>query len=271
MLIAQISDPHVTAEEVRADGRPSTAELMRRAVAHLLALPAPPDVVLVTGDCTDHGSAGEFARFRDLLRPLTMPVYTIPGNHDDRERMRAEFGPQGSRPMDEFVQYVVENRPVRLIALDTVVPGHDEGLLCEARLSWLDERLAEAPDRPTLVFMHHPPFATGLDVLDRLGLAGVEEFGAIIARHPQVERIVAGHIHCGLQRRFHGTLAMTCTSTALQIRIDHARADRLSSAMEQPSCLLHAWAPATGLLSYVSPVGDHGPFTEIHDGEKWLG
>ena len=267
MHIVQLSDTHIRPDVA---GTPGTHDSLRAAIAHVLRLPSPPDVVIVSGDLTDHGTAEEYAWFRELLAPLPMPVYVIPGNHDDRGRMLELFSAQGAHAMSGFMQYVVDAGPLRLIALDTVKPGSDAGELCDARLRWLDERLAEAPAKPTLVFMHHPPFTTGLDVLDRLGLTGAEAFGAIIARHPQVERIVAGHIHCALQQRFHGTLAMTCTSTSMQIRVDHANPATLRMTHEGPACLVHTFTPATGLLTHASPIGEHGPYTLLHDGTDWV-
>src|SRR4051794_11070850 len=115
MIIAQLSDPHITAEGPTLP--------LERAVEHLLRLPARPDVVLVTGDCTNTGGAAEYTRLRELLRPLTMPVYLIPGNHDDRTQLLEAFGTQAASPLDGFVQYVVDGWPVRLIALDTNIPG----------------------------------------------------------------------------------------------------------------------------------------------------
>ncbi len=270
MIIAQISDSHITNMGGKADRTYETATHLQRAVAHLTQLPAPPDVVLVTGDCVDGGSVPEYERFRDLLRPLTMPVYVIPGNHDDRVHLREVFGTQGVKPMADFVQYVVDEWPVRLIALDTNVPGHHAGYLCAERLRWLEERLAEAPGRPAVIFLHHPPFSTGLAVLDQMGLEGADALGAIIARHPQVERVVAGHIHCAMQRRFHGTLAITCPSTAHQMFLDLQRPERLAVVMEPPACLLHVWRDTTGLVTHTSLIGEYGPVKEIHDGEKWL-
>lgn len=270
MIIAQISDPHISQVEGKADRKYATAAHLQRAVAHLTHLPAPPDVVLVTGDCVDGGSEPEYARFWDLLRPLTMPVYVIPGNHDDRGRLREVFGTQGAMPMGDFVQYVVDEWPVRLIALDTNVPGHHEGYLCAERLRWLADRLAEAPTRPTLLFLHHPPFATGLQVLDQMGLEGADAFGALVARSPNVERVVAGHIHCAIQRRFAGTLAMTCPSTAQQMYLDLQRVERLAVDTAPPTCLLHVWRETTGLLTHPSLIGEYGPVTTIHDGEQWL-
>jgi 3',5'-cyclic AMP phosphodiesterase CpdA len=168
--------------------------------------------------------------------------------------------------MAGFVQYVVDDWPVRLIALDTNIPGHHAGALCAARLRWLEERLSEATSRPTLIFLHHPPFPTGLPVFDQWGLEGAKAFGAIVARYPNVERVVAGHIHCAMQRRFAGTLAMTCPSTAFQLFLDLQHVERLAVVMEPPACLLHVWCEAVGFVTYTSVIGEYGPVTDIREG-----
>ena len=265
MIIAQISDPHITLADGEAEQRYQTAARLRRAVAHLNGLPAPPDLVLVTGDCVDSGGELEYERFRALLRPLRAPVYVVPGNHDDRGLMLRLFGPQGNQALPGFVQYVVEAQAVRLIALDTHLPGRDEGLLTEEQLAWLEARLAEAPTRPTVIFQHHPPFATGLAALDRMGLQSADRLCAVLARHPNVERVLAGHIHCHAQRRLCGTLAVTCPSTAHQVFVDLRHTERLAVIMEPPACLLHVWRDDIGLLTYASPIGDFGPPVEIND------
>ncbi|RAK66886.1 phosphodiesterase [Hymenobacter edaphi] len=265
MLIAQLSDTHIK------DGHDEPTERLRAAVAHLLRLPAPPAVVIVSGDCTDTGSASEYAAFREALRPLTMPVYAIPGNHDQRPGLRRVMGEQGRQALPELVQYVVDDAgPLRLIGLDTLLPGHDSGLLDVPRLDWLAERLAEAPARPTLIFMHHPPFPTGLYAYEQMGLAGAAAFEALVARHPQVQRVVAGHVHTGITRRFAGTIAQTCPSTLHQLLPDAREKQRLHVVMEPPAVLLHVWDDAAGLLSYTSTIGAHGPVVEVYDGAEWL-
>ena len=160
--------------------------------------------------------------------------------------------------------------PVRLIALDTNIPGKGEGFLCAERLSWLEQRLAEAPERPTLIFMHHPPFPTGLAPFDQIGLTNAEMLGALIARHPQVERIVAGHVHSTMLRRFHGTLAMTCSSTIHQMFPDLHRPERVSVIMEPPACSLHVWREATGMITHTNLIGEYGPLVDLHDGTNWM-
>src|SRR4051812_19499285 len=104
MIIAQISDTHMTLDE-SPDG---VATRVQRAVAHLLELAARPDVVIITGDCTHNGQRAEYTRLQELLRPLPMPVYVVPGNHDNRVYMLELFGSQGAQPLAGFMQYVVD-------------------------------------------------------------------------------------------------------------------------------------------------------------------
>src|SRR5215472_14980502 len=175
MLIAQLSDTHILAAgklyRTRGGFGPiDTGAFLARAVATLNALDPLPDLTVVTGDLTDHGSAEEYAHLRTLLAPLRMPVFLIPGNHDARDPLREAFGATGYLPADGFLQYTIEEYPLRLIALDTLVPGVHSGRLCAERLRWLDEALGAAPERPTLVLMHHPPFQTGIEHMDEYGL-----------------------------------------------------------------------------------------------------
>ena len=261
MIIAQISDTHIKPEGRLAYRRVDTAAHLARAVRHLLAMTPRPDVVLGTGDLVDAGRPDEYQRLRELLAPLTMPVYLIPGNHDDRGALRDAFRDHAYLPRDGFVQYVVDSYPVRLVALDTVVPGKRSGLLCEERLAWLDGRLREAPTRPTLVLMHHPPFRTGIAHMDALGLENADAFGEVIRRHAQVEAITSGHLHRPIQVRWNGTIAMTAPSTAHQVALDLRPDGPSAFALEPPACLLHVWRPGTGLLAHTSYIGVfEGPY-----------
>lgn len=272
MLIAQISDTHIGTPGSRNDRYFRTAEHLERAVAHLNGLTPRPDVVLGTGDLVEQGLPGEYERLRELLEPLAMPAYLIPGNHDDRGNLPRAFDRHRYLPRDGgFIQYVVEDWPVRLVALDTLIPGESGGRLCATRLAWLDARLAEAPAPPTIVLMHHPPFVTGMRKMDEMGLDGTDALAAVIRRHPQVEAIVCGHLHRSIVRRFAGTVACTAPATAHQLALDLGEMPRLATVMEPPACLLHLWlGPAEGLVTHVSLIGDrHPPFT-IFDGREWL-
>ncbi|MCY1072627.1 phosphodiesterase [Nannocystis sp. RBIL2] len=271
MLIAQISDTHVSTPTGAEDSLLRTSEHLARAVAHLNRLDRRPDLVVITGDLVDRGEVGEYERLRELLAPLRMPVFLLPGNHDERDNLRRVFGEHGYLPRDGFLQYTVDDWPVRLVALDTHVPGQAGGRLCGERLAWLEARLAEAPERPTVVAMHHPPFSIGLPVMDAFGLDGSDGLAAVLGRHPQVERVLCGHLHRPIVRRFAGTVACTCPSTAHQLALDLPPATRLAFVMEPPACMLHLWLGSDGgLVTHLSLIaGEHPPLT-VHDGQGWI-
>jgi 3',5'-cyclic-AMP phosphodiesterase len=261
MMIAQISDPHIVLPGALLYGRVDTADFLKRAVAELNRLEPPPDVIVITGDLVDKGESAEYDHLRRLLAPLSMPVFVIPGNHDARVELRAAFGGDGYLPLEGFLQYTVEDYPVRLVALDTLVPGEGGGELCAERLAWLDRTLAAEKRRPTAVLMHHPPFLTGIERMDRAGLRGTDAFAAIIGRHPQVERILCGHLHRAIDRRFAGTVAGTAPSTAHQIRFDIRSGAPLGFVFEPPGYQLHLWRDGVGLVSHTAVFGDWpGPY-----------
>ncbi len=260
MLIAQISDTHIKPDGQIAYRRVDTADFLAKAVAHLNALHPRPDLVLVTGDLVDAGAPVEYARLKALLAPLAMPFYLIVGNHDARDALRAAFTDHHYLPADGFVQYVIEDHPVRLIGLDTLVPGKGHGEMCTSRLDWLEARLAES-DRPTILFMHHPPFECGMAYMDGERLReGADRLAAIVQRHPNIERVLCGHVHRSIQVRWAGTLAATAPSTAHQLTLDLDPAAPLTFKMDPPGALLHAWRPSSGLVSHISFIGDYdGP------------
>ena len=260
MLIAQISDMHIKAPGRLLYKRIDTAGYLERAVAHIQKLEPRPDIVLATGDLVDGGTPEEYDFLRQLLTPLGMPIYLIPGNHDQRDPLRAAFPDHAYLPRDGFLQYAIEGHAVRLLALDTLVPGKPSGALCAERLGWLEARLGERAE-PTILFMHHPPFECGIDAFDRARLnVGAERFADIVKRHPHVERVVCGHVHRPIQMRWAGTMASIAPSTAHQATLDLRSGAKLSMIMEPPGLALHQWRPGSGLVTHVSYIGDYeGP------------
>jgi len=267
MLIAQLSDMHIRPEGQLLFDRIDTAAYLERAVAHVLTLDPRPDVVIMTGDLVEAGKPEEYERLRRLIAPLPMPVYLIPGNHDGRESMRAAFADKGYLPASGFLHYAVEDGPVRLIALDTLVEGKGHGALAEEQLAWLEARLGEQPDRPTMLFMHHPPFECGIETFDRTRLnEGSERLAELVQRHGNVERAVCGHVHRPIQVRWAGTMASIAPSTAHQATLDLHEHSRLTMMMEPPAIALHQWRPGTGLVTHVSYIGEFDgptPFRRI--------
>jgi 3',5'-cyclic AMP phosphodiesterase CpdA len=261
MLFCQITDIHLKAGRKPAYGIVDTATMLERCVDSVMQLKQRPDVVLLTGDLVDYGRDDEYALLATLLKPLTMPMYLIPGNHDEREALRRAF-PEHTylRQWAPFVQYAIDDYPVRVVALDTLIPGQGGGRLCDERLQWLDNTLAEKPDTPTLVVMHHPPFRTGLGHMDRLGLDGADALEAVIFRHPQVERLACGHLHRSIQARYGGSIASTCPSPAHQIALDLSMDGPDNYVLEPPGYQLHLW-DGRRLVTHTAVIGNFpGPY-----------
>ncbi|MDE2362000.1 MAG: phosphodiesterase [Hyphomicrobiales bacterium] len=263
MLIAQITDLHLRPRGKAAYRVSETNMLAERAFAALAALRPAPDVVLITGDLTDCGLPEEYEILRGLVKRLPMPVFAVPGNHDRRDAMHKalpEMAPMHAR--DEFIQFVVDDFPIRLIGLDTVTPGKSSGALCSRRLRFLEEALASEPQRRTLIFMHHPPFITGVDHMDHIRLLdGADGFSEILARNPQVRLVVCGHVHRKIVTRVGHAICSIAPSVGHQVAFDFLNGAEGGLVFEPPAFDLH-WLPDAGeLVSHTVYVERYpGPF-----------
>jgi 3',5'-cyclic-AMP phosphodiesterase len=268
MLIAQISDLHIKRPGDLAYRRVDTGAALARCVAALNALEPRPDVVIMTGDLVDQGDAEQYAHLKTLLAPLEIPYYLLVGNHDERSALRDAFSDHAELRADEaFVQYAVDIGPLRLIALDSMVPGQSAGYLCDARLAWIETQLDAAQGKPVLVALHHPPFECGIGHMDniRLDPQVSQKLAALIARYPNVERVICGHVHRPMFARFGGTIASAVPSPAHQVRLDLRDNAPSSFMMEPPAFALHRYTPGTGIVThhaYVEAAAGPYPFYE---------
>lgn len=261
MLIAQISDLHIKRQGKLAYGLVDTAACLRRCVKQLNALDPRPDAVLITGDLVDFGDAEEYTFLRGLLEPLAVPYYLCIGNHDGRDALREVFSDHAYlHQHPRFVQYVLDLAPLRVIVMDTQDPPHGGGRLCDERLDWLEKTLADGAGRPTVVAMHHPPFVCGIEHMDVQNLAEPDatKLAAIVARHPEVERVLCGHVHRAIQTRFAGTIASICPSPAHQVALDLRPRGPSRFIMEPPAFQLHRYTEQDGLVTHTAYVGDFG-------------
>lgn len=268
MLIAQISDLHLRSGGRLLHGQIDTQAALDACVRHLLGLRPAPDLLLATGDLADDGRPEDYRALRRALDRLPMPVFVIPGNHDDREALRAAFADGGYLPAaGEFLHYTIEDWPLRLIGLDTVIDGEVGGGLCGERLAWLAQRLAEQPRRPTLIFMHHPPVPTGIGFMDTPPFEGAAALKALLDGHPQVRQLVCGHVHRTIHIPWGGDagrpLAVAVApSTVYQMALAIAPGDRFFLVDQPAAILLWLWPDppiagdaATGPAGFTSLIG----------------
>jgi Icc protein len=263
MLIAQISDFHLKPEGILAYEVADTSTSLKQAVAHINRFKPRPDVVLITGDLVDEGATESYQILKNIIDVLKSPYFIVPGNHDHKPTLHATF-PEHSylkgntkRALGSYMCYTVEDFPVRLIGLDTVTPGEHGGGLTSERLSWLDRTLAAKSDAPTVIFMHHPPFASGIGHMDQELFHGREEFFDIIKNNHQVERILCGHIHRSIYRRFAGTVAAVCPGIGMQLVLNLRENAPSEFILEPPSMMLHLYTDLWGekvLLTHLSII-----------------
>jgi 3',5'-cyclic AMP phosphodiesterase CpdA len=262
MLIAHLSDPHLRPSGVLYKGVVDSNAMFGAAVSHLNGMFPRPDLVILSGDLVDEGTLAEYAVARELLAGIVQPLLIIPGNHDDRENFRQSFADHAYLPKAGPLHFVADRHgPMRVIGLDVTVPEQHHGDMDDHAVGWLADALAREPERPTMIMMHQPPFESGIPYIDAYLCLRGSRLASILARFPAVERVVCGHIHRFMQLRFGGTVLCTAPSTATAIALRLWPEAKAASFIEPPAFLLHRWAPNTGLVTHLVPIGSFpGPF-----------
>lgn len=246
ILIAQISDLHVKAPGSLAYGRVDTASALQRCVATLNALRPAPDLVVITGDLVDTPSEQEYDHLKRLLQPLKLPFAAIPGNHDHRALLRAALPHadyvEASGPLDQSLKL----GGIDLLLADSSVPQRPHGELGAKTLQWLDTTLGSSTDRPAFLFMHHPPFRTGISHMDQQGLVNADQLALIVRRHPRVRLIACGHVHRATLTTFAGRPCTICPAPNHAVDLDLAHLGAPAFKLEPPAFHLHAWLEGEG-------------------------
>jgi Icc protein len=260
VLVAQITDLHLGFDP----GNPDELNRQRldRTLRRLVEMTPRPDLLLATGDIADNGDDEEsYARFKEAIAGLPFPVYPAMGNHDSRAPFLEAF--PDTVQAGGFIQYAIEDLPVRILVLDTLEVGRHGGGFCEVRAQWLRARLAEAPDRPTLIVLHHPPIATGLSwMTENPEAAWVRRLRAIVERQDNIVAMVSGHLHRPITTSWAGTTLAVCPATAPQVALDlepmdaEAPDNRPMIVADQPWFALHYWN-GQGLITHFDTAEEH--------------
>ncbi len=247
-LVVQLSDPHLGADW--APGDPAAG--LAAAVESVRAMRIQPDALLVTGDLADGATDAQYDQVRELLAPLGVPAYVLPGNRDDRSTLRAHFDLPGAGA--EPVCYCADLGPLRLVVLDSTIPGEDSGDLDDGQIKWLEGVLAASTEQPTLIAIHHPPLRTGVPAWDEIGLSetGRQRLAEVVARHRQVRLIVAGHVHRTIWGELAGRPVLSVPSTYVQGRLKFGSRE-LELSNEPAGFAVHALIDGE-LVSHIQPV-----------------
>lgn len=272
MLIAQISDPHITSSGKKAYNIAPTAKTLTRTIEHINLTIPKVDLVLITGDITNDFALSEAEHAEFLLSKLNCPFYIVPGNHDDRKILNSVFGDKTCPLSDDgFINFVIDEYDVRLIGVDSIKVGSAGGELCQKRLDWIRAQLEEETNKPTIIFMHHPPIKCSVLETDIDGFDGAEQFGEIVVRHSNIEAIICGHTHLPTHSRWRNTIVSTAPSTGMQLGLDLTMKRPSEFYLNEVGYLLHHYTKQKNLITHTIYVRNNNnapyPFIE-HRGER---
>lgn len=267
MILGQFTDLHIRAPGERAYRHVDTAACLTRAIRQLNAEPVSVDMLLLTGDLTDWGTDAEYAHLAALLSEIRCPYRLMPGNHDNRAALRRAFPDHDYLGTGGPISYSFDLGPIRIIALDTTVPGEAKGKIGAIQCQWLMRELDAARDLPVVIAMHHPPFATGIEHMDAIGLTDADTFRSVIAAYPQIRRIICGHIHRSISTSFAGTTASVAPSIAHQLTLGLEPEAPASFTDEPGGYQLHWLSPRNKIVSHTVQIGDwDGPYPIFNEG-----
>lgn len=243
MLIAQITDLHLDAQKSTVC---QNTHQFRSVIEDIKSLKPQPDMLVITGDLVEQGERDSYETLRAEITDIDLPIYFAMGNHDNREAFAACF-PQ-SRFNNGFLQYCIETESLRIIVIDSSEPGRHGGAFCERRAQWLQAELAQAPFKPTLIAMHHPPTDIGIPWITTCDTADwAQRFKKVIAAHDNVIHVMCGHIHRTIFKRFAGATLSVASAVAPQVKLDLSHIDinnpdgRVLLEDAKPGYALHHW------------------------------
>lgn len=265
--LIHLSDPHFFAAGARHPGGADSDANFARTLEAVRRVDPSPAAIVLTGDLADLGERDAYRRLKAAIEPvaeaLGCPIVWVAGNHDERPEFRAEL--LGERASEEPITGVWDLDGLRLIALDSSVPGWHHGDLDEAQLAWLAELLGTPALHGTVLALHHPPLPTHIPFFDILELRHQEEFAAVI-RGSDVRGILAGHLHYSATGSFAGVPVSVASSTCYTMNTARPGAQVNGMDAAQAFHLVHVY-PDT-ITHTVVPVVE-APTAEYFD-EAWV-
>ncbi|KJQ53113.1 phosphodiesterase [Microbacterium sp. SA39] len=266
-VLIHVSDPHFLAAGARLGGRYDVEANFARTLDAIRAVHPNPSAVVITGDLADLGEPDAYRRLRAAVEPvaaeLGAPVIWVAGNHDERPALRRDL--LDLPPTEEPVTGVWDLDGLRVIALDTSVPGWHHGDLDAGQLRWLEETLAQPAPHGTLLAMHHPPLPSHVPLFDILELRHQDELAAVI-RGTDVRGILAGHLHYSSHGMFAGVPVSVSSATCYTMNVSRPAAEVNGMDAAQAFQLVHVH-PDT-ITHSVVPVTD--ATTGDYFSEEWL-
>lgn len=212
--ILQITDTHLFAGEADTLLGINTLHSYHAVLDAIVKQQLPADLIVATGDLVQDQSTRAYQRFTDGIARLPAPCVWLPGNHDYQPSMAQELAAAGISPSKQ----VLLGDQWQILLLDSQVQSVPHGELSDDQLIWLDNCLAQQPDRHTVVMLHHHPLASGCTWLDQHSLRNSHMLAEVLTRYQNIEGILCGHIHQDLDVMWNGIRMLATSSTCVQFK-----------------------------------------------------
>lgn len=254
--LLHLSDTHILKSRNHSSRKGNPAAGLRRSIEHALSMRVQWSLAIISGDLVESGHPDEYEALRHELQPLAeqLPIYFCLGNHDSREGFRQVFGDFWDAHVPQYLpwlQYSVDlGNDQQLVVLDTLWDGHPTGKLCTERLNWLADTLSEFQDKSILLALHHPPFLFGNTLFDGMAVVERDRLAEMIGQHPQIERLICGHVHRTMMTILAQRAVYAAPSTFHAYGVDYEPGHESGVSDEAPGFSLHQWMPESGWISH---------------------
>jgi 3',5'-cyclic AMP phosphodiesterase CpdA len=255
MIIAQLTDLHHMQEGELLYGIIDTYSRFQEAVDAVNTIHPKPDLVIVTGDLVEQPTKASYESLIKHMERFDLPVYVIPGNHDDPDLMKECFSGTKYYPtQNEWGSYSLDLGEINLIALDSVNNGHELPMFEDAQCQWLHDELVKNK-KPTMIALHHPPIRTGIAFADLADPEWSKGLVETVSSHDHVKLIICGHIHTSLSSQI-GNVPVFCWGSSAYELLSHPGVDVAPCFLDcAESPALHYWngesflsGPFSGIL-----------------------
>ena len=257
-VLAHISDTHFLGGGKPLYGSIDTDANLAHALAALEASKIDIDALVFTGDIADLGEPDAYGRVRGLVEPaaarMGAEVVWVMGNHDDRSAFRAGLLGSGSEGGDDSpIDRVIDLGGLRVIALDTSVPGYHHGELSGEQLDWLGRQLSTRAAHGTILALHHPPVPSPVAYMQVLELQRQHDLAEVI-RGSDIRAILGGHLHYSTHGLFAGIPVAVAAATCYTMDVSAPDGSLVGRNGGQSITLVHVYADQ--VVHSIVPLGD---------------
>jgi len=258
--IAHLSDTHYLGGRRALYGKVDTDRTLVRAIEQLERSGTNPSAIVITGDLADLGEPDAYVRLRDELEPVAnrmgSKIIWVMGNHDERGPFSSIlFGGDSDDATPQDRVYDIDG--LRIVALDSSVPGYHHGELTDDQLSWLEEVLAIPAAHGTLLALHHPPLPSPIEIMAIIELQQQQKLADVI-RGTDVRGILAGHLHYSTNGTFAGIPVSVASATCYTIDTSAPQDTLLGVDGGQSINLVNVYVDT--VTHSIVPIGD---FTQV--------